>query len=281
MKLSFSSSSKKLLLVLLTIAASISLSGLILLNLPSYYEQTLQSKWIIFPLLSILLFGCLFLSAQILILPNKQKLCSKQGVLFIAIIMPLLVFLFAFSDVYYWSVPVSHRVEICFDASDDAPQINIQRLVTPLSNRVHSPLTFGASRYPITVPSGSCVSGEIITLYTHKAQWWEVPGLTVILPTAPPNGRFYLSINEIPAVVQLQEQTDTEQTNEITYRDGFEFGEPLLIANHVTLSRALKWLGIFISALYLSLLLFGLIEKIISPPQGEIQDTIGKTNGIS
>jgi hypothetical protein len=131
------------------------------------------------------------------------------------------------------------------------------------------------------MPSGSCVNGEIITLYTHKAQWWEIPGLTVILPATPPDGRFYLSINEVPAVVQLQQQMDTEQTNEITYRDGFEFGEPLLIARHVTLFRALKWIGIFISALYLSLFLFGSAETIINPPQNEIMDTIGKSNGIS
>ncbi len=150
--------------VVLNVLTGICLSGISLLSLPFFYEQTDQNKvW--FFLGASLLYSCLvFLASRVFILPFLSKLRTRTSLIFLAIISLNLILGIGIGNANLWAVPEIHRIEMCFTADDDTQSLVIEKLMDPNTNRLFPPGSFSSKRYPITVTSGTCVAGRIINL---------------------------------------------------------------------------------------------------------------------
>lgn len=240
--------------------AAISLSALVLLNISFYYENDPRQQIFIFILATGSFFLLISLATQAFILPQIIKFRQWHNLAFIALVTAILLTVLATSAVYYWSVPTNHQVEICFDADNGENPLIIGSMVDPTTNRLYRPASFGD--YPITIQTGTCEKGDIVTLFPR---WWEIPRVTVMLRGEVPAGRFFVSINNVPAVVQFEETTDSDEPqNAVTFRDGFERGSVHALARYRNLFLAIKTLPLLGSALYLSLFLFGFSERMIT-----------------
>ena len=260
----------------LNLVATLSLTALALLNFSMFYEYDPQRQVLVFAITTLCLFVLVYLATKAFILPELAKYRQRKTLAFIALLAAILAAVFAASAVYYWSVPTDHQVEICFDAVDGERQISIDKMVEPITNRLYTPAGFG--RYPLTIRSGACEKGRITTLYSIFSHWWEIPRVTVMLRDDIPAGRFFLSINDVPAVVQFEDAPGQEPQDEITFRDGFEHGSVHTFARHRTIYLALKGLMLLVSALYLAMFFFGLSERITTDASNNTNTHPGNDN---
>lgn len=198
---------------------------------------------------------------KVFIIPFVKSYLQRKNWIFIIIMFIILTAALSLGSVYYWNIPIRHTVEICFDADDSGETLSIQELKDPNNNRLHSSSSLGFEDYPITVETGTCISGSIIELDPINPKIWLSSRMRIILQEDPPNGRFYISINEIPSVVYFDKDAE-DYSNIVDVNEGFEQGTILPFAEHELIYTAIKALAVFCSALYLSLFFFGLTELI-------------------
>ncbi|MHA1268095.1 MAG: hypothetical protein ACTSRS_22960, partial [Candidatus Helarchaeota archaeon] len=164
---------------------------------------------------------------------------------------------------YYWSVPETQDIKICFDADDATSNISIRELNHPVTNHLFPPDSFGSSRYPFPIVSGECVNGNVMTFYRRIMRFWNKPGISVVIQGNPSEGRLYVSANEIPSVVNFADDAETEVNKIISIYEGFDQGKMIEVPWNQQWFLGIRVLAVLVSAVFLSLFLFGLTEKII------------------
>jgi len=237
-----------------------------LLNLPFFYEQSPQEKTITITLVSSLFFVLIFFASKIFILPYKQLFLKGKNLLFVAVMTIILTATFALSTVYYWSIPKVHAIEICFDADKGDGSVVIESLMDPNRTRIYSPQRFNNSDYPLLLPSGNCLTGEIVNLNSFFPRWWIVPRLAIYLAEDPPYGRFSVKVNETVSVVSFDDDYGNIYAGKIEFNEGFDQGTLLKQPWRQRWFLGIKAVWVIIGATYLSFLLWGITERVISYP---------------
>jgi len=252
------------ILVLLVLIISFSFAAISFLNFPLIYHQETQERTITF---LIAMFGFSFLTLfaiKSFLLPYLSEYIKLQNLIFIVILIIFLTATITTNLNYYWSVPVTHNIEICFDADDADSTIIFRELVHPVTNRLYPPDSFGTDRYPLLLESGGCLNGSVMTFYRRIMRFWNKPGITVLVQEDPPDGRLYVSVNEVPTVVYFNQNAETQPNNEIVFNDGFDLGNKVETPWNQYWFWGIRVLAVFISAIFLSLFFFGLAERIIT-----------------
>jgi len=260
MKLLNNKRNQKLLIFIASLIVSVSLSLRILLSLPFFYEQT-PSMMAIILVIFILIFVAIILSTnRLLILSHSNCFRNWKNIALIALLSVILITSFAVSSNHYWSKPEIHRVEICFDAKKGNQPLIINKLFEPKTNRMFSPRTFGFGHYPIVVQSGDCLSGQMITLYWGFPLRLILKNMKVVVDKEPPEGRLFISVNEVPAVVYFDNDAEEPIKTGIFFTEGFDKGTPLSFSRNKYIYLGIKSIALIISSLYLAFVLFGFTE---------------------
>ncbi len=247
-----------------TVLFSGTLTSLILFSLPFFYEQTSSQQLVSFSILFIclLLFGFLF--NKVLVKQYQVIIKSWKNVIFVVLLTIIIASATAVSSIHFWSRPELHQVEICFDAEIDTKQLEIHKLEEPKTNRLFSPKRFGFKHYPIIINSGECIEGQITTLYWSYPLRYILKIMNVVVQKNPPNGRLFISVNENPAVVYFDKQSEDFIGNEIFFTEGFDQGKVLDFARNKYIYLGFKSIVLGLSSLYLALILFSLTELILN-----------------
>jgi len=260
MKSIHSRSNRIITLIVLITLVSVSITGISLLSLPFFYEQTSQARTMIFIGVSLFFSMLIFFASKVFILPFVRYFKIRSNLAFLIIISILLTVTIGLSYANLWAVPEIHNVKICFLADDESQSLYIEKLVDPNKNRLYAPNSFGFNRYPIIVESGPCISGRITKLVSRLTESLMGDQLTIEVQEAPPSGRFHVSINEVPAVVNFEQ--DVESQTSILYDEGFDHGRRIEKPWQQLWFFCLKMIAILFSSLFLSLFLFGFTERI-------------------
>ena len=176
----------------------------------------------------------------------------------------IIMIILLLSSASYWSVPEVHDVHMCFDAIDENSSLSISEIINPNTKRLYSPESFGYSRYPIILRSGNCLDGRITMLLSELTQGLFSKRLVISVQEDPPEGRFFVSINEVPAVVNFSNDSDKKNINEIIFDEGFDQGTRITRPWSQYWFTFLKMMAVILCSLYISLLLFGFNEQIIN-----------------
>jgi hypothetical protein len=264
MQTRLSEKSIRVLSIFISLAGGICFAALILFNITSFYEIDPKQQILIFVAAAIVLSIFLFFCNRTFIIPYRKSIISRKTVIFLAIMTVILTGAFSLGAKHYWEMPIVNRVEICFDADAGSGSLFIDEIIDPNTNRQYSPFSFSDARYPITIDSGECIQGNIVNMITRSYRWWIVPRLKFLIKTTPPDGRFYVSINDVPSVVYFDKDSEEPFTSEVIIDEGFDQGEKLTIPWHKAWFFGLKAGGLLLGAIYLSVLFFGLTEKIIT-----------------
>jgi hypothetical protein len=254
----------KTIIVLISVAAAMGLSLRVLLSLPFFYEQTPGQKILTLAVVFLAFLFLIWLSNKTFILPNLQEFTQLKNILFIILLFIIIASTSSVSTVHYWSKPEKHEVEICFDSTDGNESLEINKLVEPKTNRLFSPKSFGVKHYPIIVPSGECLQGQVVTLYWRYPLRYLLKIMSVVVEDNPPDGRLFISVNDNPAVVYFDKDAEDPVKTEISFTEGFDQGEVLPFARNLYISLGIKTIALILSSLYLSLFLFGLTGKILN-----------------
>jgi hypothetical protein len=261
--ISFDHRTTKIIYIILAAVGAVSLAGVILLNLPFFYELSTAQSSITFSLVALVMFILITFSLKEFILPNLDVFREKKNIGVIIFLILFLSIIISFSSNYIWTTPEIYAVEICFDADDVSSPLGVQSLSHPKTNRLYPPETFGVNRYPITIDSGQCVNGQIITLLGRRLRYSGDAHLAVTIREDPPEGRFYISIDNSPSVVLFEDDADQPPTQTILVREGFKTISPWSSTVQRYWFYGIRIVMVLFSAMLVSLVLFGLTERTI------------------
>jgi hypothetical protein len=256
-----------ILFYFLIILTAISLSGKSLLSLPFFYNQSAQQRLITFLVVALVFCILVYFTSRIFILPYLRKLFEWKNLILIIVLVIFISMMLGINSAPYWAFPEIHEVEICFDAQVGGEHLRIEKLVEPSTNRLLPSDSFNHDRYPIQIPSGDCSDGRLVYLPSLLTRSLITPRLSVIIDENPPAGRFYISINEVPSVVNFKQEEESQ--TELIITEGFEQGKPMEGPWKQYWFLGVKIVAIFLSAMYLSLFLHGLAEVIITGSNSE------------
>ena len=234
------------------------------MNFPFFYLLSRQEMIRTFLLVAIGFLILIAFAFYIFIRPFKNNFRKKKNLIFLIIITIFITGIIAINSNYYWSIPVSHNIKICFDAEDSASSISVRELNHAVTDHLFSPESFGSDRYPLFIKSGECLNGQVTTFYRRIMRFWNKPGITVIVSEDPPDGRLFISANGLPTTVYFETDAEIKQSNKITIYDGFESGTSADSPWGKYWFLALRAFAIFISGTFLSLFFFGLTERVHS-----------------
>ena len=86
--------------------------------------------------------------------------------------------------------------------------------------------------------------------------------VNVVVEEEPPDGRLYISVNDVPAVVYFDQTVDPPIGNEVLFTDGFDQGQVFSFARNKYIYFGIKAICLLFSAFYIVLFLFGITEKV-------------------
>jgi len=248
---------------LLVLVAAISFSSVFLLNFPLFYQQTSQER-IVASLITLFVFLILnTFSLTAFILPSLQKFKKPKNLILLFGLMIFLSVTIAISLNYFWSIPTNHEIEFCFDGKDESSTIIIPLLAHPVTNRLYPPESFGVDNYPLFIDSGNCENGSVTTFYRHIMRYWHSPGMIVFVRDPSPDGKLSIEVNNTPSVINFDHDAEEQPGNEIVIFEGFDLGEKIEEPWDQNWFFGIRVVSVLISALYLSISLFGFTEKII------------------
>ena len=242
---------------------SLSLSATSLFNFPSFYQLSTKEQNFTL-LISTILFSipALYVS-RALILPTIGRFKKIKNLIFVVILLIFLSVVISISSNYYWSTPIVHNLEICFEADNAASKINIRELNHPVTNHLFPSDSFGSSRYPFPVESGECVSGNVMTFYRRVMRFWNKPGISIVIQGEAPAGRLFVNVNETPSAIVFDSDTEIDGNTIVTINEGFEQGTTLGTPWSQSWFLGIRMLAVLITGGFLSLFFFALSEKII------------------
>jgi hypothetical protein len=252
---------------LLTLVVAVSITGKVLLSLPVFYNQTPHQRALTFGIISLSCAILVYLTSKIFILPNLHQVLKWRNLVFLVTLFLILSLFLGIDSANYWSIPEIHNIEICFEAHQGAENIRIPKLIEPNTNYLYPASSFGQNKYSVFVNSGECVNGRLVHLTSLLTRALILPGLTIYVEPNPPDGRFFVSVNDAPSVVVFNQEEDQQLSNEVLITEGLDQGSPMPGPWKQTWFMGLKVVAVFISAAFLSLFLFGLTEKIITEPK--------------
>lgn len=255
---------KNILSVIIYLIISGGFAARILFSLPFFYEQKNKEKILILLILTSIFLVLVKFFTRVIIFPHLSEFQNKSNKIFFIFMTSILVVTLALGSANYWAVPEVHHVQICFDANDETSDLLIEGLIDPNTNRLYPPDSFSFSRYPIILKSGNCLNGRITMLISKLTQALIGFRLIVRVQDSPPDGRFFVSINDVPAVVYFDHDVKPNLTNEIIFKEGFEKGEKINMPWGKHWFMGVKAMAILSCATYLSLFLFGFSEQILT-----------------
>lgn len=272
MKLNQSKSLRLFLLIFSSIIYAFGLSGVVLLNLPSFYLQNVQERLITFLVsVGILCISVLF-AQKALILPFLKKFKKTRNLIFILLLVGFLTLTITVSSNHYWSIPTTHNLTICFTADDGTSTLVIPELGHSITNQLFSPEGFGENRYPLLVESGECINGSVMSFYRRVMRYWNEPGMTIFIREPIPDGKLSVKVNDIPSVIQFDQTGEEKTANEIGITDGFESGVMITNPWNQTWFLGVKALGMVLSAAFLAFFLWGFTERVFNySPKMDLQ----------
>lgn len=251
--------SQKISILIFSFVTAVCFACLLLLNLPFFYEQTLNHMLLIFAVTAFAFLIVILLVNKVFITPFLNSYLKDKNLIFVIIMFVILTITLSLGSVYYWNIPIRHAVEICWDSEDLKEDLYIQKLLDSNNNRLHSSSNFGFEKYPFSIETGTCIQGFIIELDPMNPKIYLSTLLKVIVRENPPNGRFYISIDENPSVVTIDRESNY-YSNSIMVNEGFERRTLLSFAEHELIYTGIKALAISFCAIYLSLFFFGVTE---------------------
>jgi hypothetical protein len=250
-----------LLIIALSTLAAIGLSVRSLLSLPFFYEQTLPQSVVTFLLFSLAFLSIILITNKSLIFPYLRSYLKWNNLLFILLLILIIAFTSSISTFFYWSTPAKHTVEICFDATSGMEDLEIIQITDPKTNRLLSPKGLGVKHYPITIPSGECINGTLTTL-EMKFPLQFILILNIVPDEDAPAGRLFMSINEVPSVVMIEQDSENPDEPENWFTDGLDDGKIPQYSRNKYINLFIKVFGITLSSIYLALFLFGIAQNI-------------------
>ncbi len=262
MKFIKSKAAKVVLSAILVLFMSLSLSATSLLNFPAFFHQSAKSQTIIVLISTAILSIPVLYVSQALISPIITGFKKVKNLIFIGILILFLVVVISISSNYYWSTPVIHNLELCFDADNETTSINIRELNHPVTNHLFPSDSFGSTRYPFPIESGECVSGTVRTFYRRVMRFWNKPGISIVIQGEASAGRLLVKVNDIPSAVVFDKDTESDGNTIITINEGFEHGSRIESPWSQSWFFGLRILAVLISATFVSLFLLGFTEKI-------------------
>lgn len=268
-------------LIAATIIVAASLTVVTLLRLPFFYEQPRQGKFISFIILFCFYLLPVFIATIYLLLPHIDQYLKKSNLIFIITIIVLLTILLSLNSAHYWAVPFVHSVEICFDASNGEDNLTILELVDPTTNRLFSLARFGLDHYPIILDSGTCVNGQVMNLLSPLTHPFIGYQADVLVEENPPDGRFMISINDVPSIVTFNSDQEEETSTRILVRDGFGKGGYYQNPWDLWWFKGIKLLNILLSAVFITLSLFGITEHLFNFAGESHHHSNGTSNDIN
>ena len=266
-----------IIFIILNELVAISLAGICLMSLPFFYEQTSQGKAFLCLGISAFFSVLVFLASKAFIFPFLTKFNNKASLVFLVLFSSLLFAGIGLGSANLWAVPEIHHIEICFTANDQIQSLTIEKIMDPNTTRLFPPDSIGVKRYPIVVESGSCINGRILNLVSRLTESLMGDQLIIEVIENPPSGRFYVRVNDAPAVVTFTQDEEDQQSASILITEGFDQGERINTPWSQPWFYTQKLIFIMFSAIFLSLFLFGLTERIQTfhgnerfPPNGAV-----------
>ena len=269
MKFIQNKSTRVAILIFTVLIISLSLSSLCLLNFPWFYHQNTRDKVNTLVLLMTIFSILVYTALKLIMLPNFKDYFKVKNIIFIIILFLFLTVTTGINSNYYWSVPEISPIEICFDAEDEISSLTINELNHAVTNELFPSINFGSKRYPLTLESESCINGNIMTFWRPKMWFWNPPGMTIIVQESPPDGRLFVSANDIPSVIYFDQDAENPIGREVIFTDGFNQGLKIDDPYNHYWFWGVKALGVIFPSLFLSIFFFSLSQKIIDFSPGQ------------
>ena len=241
--------------------AAMAMACVIHFSLSYFYHLSTGAKILVWAVTFVIIRLTMHFANQAFILPYASSFVKRPNVIFLAIMVLVLTAAAALNSPDYWALPVEHDLKICFDSQEPGESLKIQKLIDPNTRRLFSSGTFGISSYPLVIKSGSCVQGKILMLYTSFMQSFLAPRLSLEVESDPPGGRLYMEVNEVAAVVNFDGAYSAPEGG-LILNEGFDAGRPILMPWWQRWFYGIKLIALFLSAVYWSLLFFGVVERI-------------------
>ena len=254
------------ILAVLILLVTLCLTATTLFRFPAFYEGNPSQKTRTFLLTGLFFLILVVFTSTILLMPHIKSTLQKKNRLFSILMTILLTIILATTSANYWAVPEVHAMEICFDADEETGNLNILELVDPNTNRLYPPNSFGFNRYPIRVDSGKCLNGRIMMLISPLTQALIGYQVTASIEEGPPDGRLSIEINNKPSVVYFGQNAEPQDSNQIVLKDGFDNGTKYTEPWGRLWFIGLKLVAALISAIFIAIILSGLMEEIFSFP---------------
>lgn len=239
------------------------LAVLVLFNLPFFYH--LNKIDAIQTIVSVVFFFSLIVgfSYRILFIPIRAfQDRNTVSVILVSVLSLMLGGIYSLTSVNYWLLPQLHHVEICYQ-SEEQPDSSVKllKLYDFKTGRFYPASDVEQNKYPVLIPSGTCIAGDVQALVREGAEW---EGLAAVFSTKSENAEIFIGINSVMANLPLAITNIKDNTATIVLQAGVENGldDPFWGAGWLAL---LKWGSLILSAVYSAFLVFGVSELIVSP----------------
>ena len=246
---------------LFSLLAAMGIASVIHLNLSYFYLLSHAEKILIWAVTWTVIILIMQFVNRVLIFPYMPLVFRKPNYWYLTIMILTLISVTALNSSNYWAHTVEHNLELCFDAKNAGEALKVQKLIDPNTNFLYSPESMGIKNYPILIKTGTCLQGKILTLYPRYFNSFLATRLLLEIGPNPPSGRLYMEVNGVPAVINFDEAA-IEPKEEIFLNEGFDTGSPILMPWRRTWFFGLKLIALCLNAVYLSLLFFGITERI-------------------
>ena len=252
---------KYLLLFFLSVIFGVSLTILVLLNLPFFYELDKPNSIKIFLIVSAIFSMLILLSKRFLSVSLEYiRRKDKSSIAFFIIMTVVLGSAFYFLSPYYWTIPTISRIDICYKSNNPIDTVNLFEINDLDTNRLYPPESLGYNTYPIQIASGKCAKGRILALLRKNEDW---QGVAVVLEEKE-NGNFVQAgINEKLNTFPLVDTDGILQKETIPLQTGTGMAEALFHPWGGNSLALVKWISLFGGSVYLGLFLFGITEVIL------------------
>ena len=264
---------KYLLLFFLSVIFGVSLTILVLLNLPFFYELDKPNSIKIFLIVSAIFSMLILLSKRFLSVSLEYiRRKDKSSIAFFIIMTVVLGSAFYFLSPYYWTIPTISRIDICYKSNNPIDTVNLFEINDLDTNRLYPPESLGYNTYPIQISSGKCAKGRILALLRKNEDW---QGVAVVLEEKE-NGNFVQAgINEKLNTFPLVDTDGILQKETIPLQTGTGMAEALFHPWGGNSLALVKWISLFGGSVYLGLFLFGITELLLDSNRKIVSHKVG------
>lgn len=240
------------------------LSIVCLLNLPAFYDQS-QTGMIGLFLGVLLLLGIVtFFFTKWFLLPYVRSYADRSNVLLIALLVMILLAVFASSSSYLWTIPQIQHVAVCYESPNKSDHLSLLEAHDTQSNREYSPQSLGSRIYPISIAANTCLESTVMALVPASSPA-SGNGFAVTVSQKDNQDRATIRLNNAKKTYSLGDQDGVRNTESLSVdADPAKPGTFVMDPWGRKWMTLAKWASIMLSSAYIALLLFGISETIIA-----------------